>query len=90
MNNPVFLRPRRFGKSLFCSLQQYYYDLNYADQFDTIRYDDVMLEEKFNMRRIFIAYFNEIHHIDVSTRHTEYMQAFSNQPVLEPLFSGYW
>jgi hypothetical protein len=91
---------------------------------NTIRYDDVMLEEKFNMyqffekgffpvsffylgmltmkdhyylqlpnlnmRRIFIEYFNEIHHIDVSTRHTEYMQAFSNQPQLEPLFAGYW
>ena len=91
---------------------------------NTIAYDDVMLEEKFNMyqffekgffpisffylgmltlkddyylqlpnlnmRRIFIEYFNEIHHIDVSTRHTEYMQAFSNHPQLEPLFTGYW
>jgi hypothetical protein len=91
---------------------------------NTIRYDDVMLEEKFNMyqffekgffpvsffylgmltikddyylqlpnlnmRRIFIEYFNEIHRIDVSTRHTEYMQAFSNQPQLKPLFTGYW
>ena len=91
---------------------------------NTIRYDNVMLEEKFNMyqffekgffpvsffylgmltikdhyylqlpnlnmRKIFTEYFNEIHHIDVSTRHTEYMQAFSNHPVLEPLFAGYW
>jgi hypothetical protein len=91
---------------------------------NTIRYDDVMLEVKFNMyqffekgffpvsffylgmltlkddyylqlpnlnmRRIFTEYFNEIHRIDVSTRHTEYMQAFSNQPQLEPLFTGYW
>ncbi len=91
---------------------------------NTIRYDDVMLEEKFNMhqffekgffpisffylgmltikdhyylqlpnmnmRRIFAEYFNEIHHIDVSTRHTEYMQAFSSKPELELLFAGYW
>lgn len=91
---------------------------------NTIRYDSVMLEEKFNMyqffekgffpisffylgmltikdhyylqlpnlnmRRIFTEYFNEIHHIDVSTRYTEFMQAFSNKPVLEPLFAGYW
>ncbi len=91
---------------------------------NTIRYDDVMLEEKFNMyqffekgffpisffylgmltlkdhyylqlpnlnmRKIFVEYFNEIHHIDVSTRHTEYMQAFSDKPELEPLFAGYW
>ena len=91
---------------------------------NTIRYDEVMLEEKFNidqffekgffpvsffylgmltlqdsyylrlpnmnMRRIFTEYFNEIHRIDVSTRHTEYMQAFSGNPELEPLFAGYW
>lgn len=29
-----FLRPRRFGKSLFISTLEYYYDLNYADKFD--------------------------------------------------------
>ncbi|MCI5163960.1 MAG: AAA family ATPase, partial [Candidatus Electrothrix sp. AX5] len=90
----------------------------------SIRYDDVMLMEKFNMhqffekgffpisffylgmltrkdeyflqlpnlnmRRIFTEYFNEIHRIDVSTRYTEFMQAFSNKPELEPLFAGYW
>lgn len=33
VKNPVFLRPRRFGKSLFCSLLRYYYDRRYADQF---------------------------------------------------------
>uniref|UniRef100_UPI0040577B60 AAA family ATPase n=1 Tax=Candidatus Electrothrix sp. TaxID=2170559 RepID=UPI0040577B60 len=91
---------------------------------NSIPYDRVMLEEKFNMhqffdkgffpisffylgmltlkdsyylklpnlnmRRIFTQYFNEIHRIDVSTRHTEYMQAFSDKPELEPLFAGYW
>ncbi|MEZ4863439.1 MAG: AAA family ATPase [Caldilineaceae bacterium] len=36
IENPVFLRPRRFGKSLFCSLLRYYYDLNYADRFDEL------------------------------------------------------
>jgi hypothetical protein len=43
-----------------------------------------------NMRTIFTEYFNELHRIDVSTRHTEYMRAFSDNPQLEPLFSGYW
>ena len=90
----------------------------------SIRYDDVMLMEKFNMqqffekgffpisffylgmltrkdeyflqlpnlnmRRIVTEYFNEIRRIDVSTRYTEFMQAFSNKPELEPLFAGYW
>lgn len=36
IRNPVFLRPRRFGKSLFCSLLRYYYDRNYAAQFDEL------------------------------------------------------
>lgn len=36
VRNPVFLRPRRFGKSLLCSILRYYYDRNYADQFDEL------------------------------------------------------
>lgn len=31
--NPVFLRPRRFGKSLFCSMLQYYYDQKEGSRF---------------------------------------------------------
>ena len=33
---PVFLRPRRFGKSLFISTLAYYYDLNEAGRFDSL------------------------------------------------------
>lgn len=32
----MFLRPRRFGKSLFISMLHYYYDIHYKDSFDTI------------------------------------------------------
>ncbi len=53
--------------------------------------DDYYLQlPNLNMRTIFVEYFNELHHIDVSTRHTEYMRAFSDNPALEPLFAGYW
>jgi len=31
--NPVFLRPRRFGKSLWCTTLTYYYDINEKDNF---------------------------------------------------------
>ncbi len=31
-----FLRPRRFGKSLFLSVLEYYYDLKRADKFETL------------------------------------------------------
>ncbi len=34
--HPVFLRPRRFGKSLFTEMLRYYYDLKYADEFEQI------------------------------------------------------
>ncbi|MEA1911002.1 MAG: AAA family ATPase [Spirochaetota bacterium] len=30
---PVFLRPRRFGKTLLCSIQECYYDINRKDKF---------------------------------------------------------
>lgn len=36
ISNPVFLRPRRFGKSLFCSMLQYYYDLSEAGRFEEL------------------------------------------------------
>ncbi len=32
----LFLRPRRFGKSLLLSILRYYYDVNYADRFDEL------------------------------------------------------
>ena len=34
--NVVFLRPRRFGKSLWCSILECYYDINRKDQFDKL------------------------------------------------------
>ena len=73
VQNPIFLRPKRFGKSLFCSMLGHYYDLRHAERFDD-----------------FVQYFNEIHHIDVSTRYAPLMQRFVNQPSLSKLFTGYW
>ncbi|MFH0924522.1 MAG: AAA family ATPase [bacterium] len=35
-NVPVFLRPRRFGKSLWCSLLECYYDINRKDKFGSL------------------------------------------------------
>jgi hypothetical protein len=34
--NPVFLRPRRFGKSLWCTTLTYYYDINESDNFEQL------------------------------------------------------
>ncbi|MBF0227374.1 MAG: AAA family ATPase [Desulfobacterales bacterium] len=91
---------------------------------NTIRYDDRLLVEKFdmsqffeesyfpisffylgmltrkddfylklpnlNMRQIFVEYFNEIHHIDVSTKYAEMMQGFVNSLDLPKIFADYW
>ena len=34
--NMMFLRPRRFGKSLFVSMLKYYYDIRHAEKFEEI------------------------------------------------------
>lgn len=34
--NPIFLRPRRFGKSLFCSILRYYYDISEKERFEQL------------------------------------------------------
>ncbi len=34
VENPVFLRPRRFGKSLWCRILECYYNINQKDEFE--------------------------------------------------------
>ncbi len=34
--NVIYLRPRRFGKSLLCTTLQYYYDINHAGEFEAL------------------------------------------------------
>ena len=41
-----FIRPRRFGKSLFLSMLHYYYDEKYKEQFDKIFKNTWILENK--------------------------------------------
>jgi hypothetical protein len=36
VNNPVFLRPRRFGKSLWCRILECYYNIRQKDDFDRL------------------------------------------------------
>jgi len=43
-----------------------------------------------NMRAIFVGYFNQLHHIDVSSKYVEMMSGFVKQPDLPKLFADYW
>ena len=36
IKNPVFLRPRRFGKSLWCRILELYYSVNHVDDFERL------------------------------------------------------
>ena len=36
VKNPVFLRPRRFGKSLLCTMLESYYSILFRDRFDVL------------------------------------------------------
>ncbi len=36
VRTPVFLRPKRFGKSIVCSMLAHYYDINLKDRFDEL------------------------------------------------------
>ena len=55
------------------------------------RKDDFTLKlPNLNMRRIFVEYFNELHHIDVSTRYADIMRQFVEDLYLKALFAGYW
>ena len=36
IKNPVFLRPRRFGKSLWCRILECYYSIRMKDRFDEL------------------------------------------------------
>jgi hypothetical protein len=34
ISNPIYLRPRKFGKSLWCRILECYYNINQKDEFD--------------------------------------------------------
>ncbi len=55
----MFLRPRRFGKSLLVSMLHAYYDVNYADRFDELfSGTDIWRNPTEERGRYFILYFN--------------------------------
>jgi len=43
-----------------------------------------------NVRQIFVEYFNELHHIDVSTKYQKIMKQFLKDLDMKNLFAGYW
>jgi len=56
----------------------------------TLRDGFTMKLPNLNMRKIFTEYFNELHHIDMSSRYADIMQGFLDNPDMAALFAGYW
>ena len=40
VKTPVFLRPKRFGKTVVCSMLAHYYDVNLRDRFEELFGED--------------------------------------------------
>jgi len=61
----IFLRPRRFGKSLFLSTLQYYYDENSANEFEAIFHDTYIDKNPTPMRSSYRILFFEFSGINI-------------------------
>ena len=61
----IFLRPRRFGKSLFLSTLQYYYDENSKDEFDAIFSDTYIGKNPTSLKNSFRILFFEFSGINI-------------------------
>ncbi len=61
----IFLRPRRFGKSLFLSTLQYYYDENSAHEFDAIFHDTYIGQNSTPLKSSYRILFFEFSGINV-------------------------
>ncbi len=62
VKNPVFLRPRRFGKSLWCRILECYYNIRQKDDFDRLFGDTWIGKHPTPLRNSFFVL-----HLDFST-----------------------
>ena len=63
----IFLRPRRFGKSLFLSTLQYYYDENSKDEFDKIFHDTYIGKSPTPLKNAYRIFFIEFSGINTDS-----------------------
>jgi len=71
----IFLRPRRFGKSLFLSTLQYYYDENSAHEFDKIFQETYIGKNPTPLKSSYRILFFEFSGIEVENRTIEQIKS---------------
>ena len=65
-SNLMFLRPRRFGKSLFISTLWYYYDERFKDEFETLFDDTYIGKNPTKLKNSYRVLFFEFSGIDIN------------------------
>ena len=87
----IFLRPRRFGKSLFLSTLQYYYDENSADEFEAIFHDTYIGKNPTPLKNSFRILFFEFSGINIDGGVEEIYSGFRDniKMSLNKYFSDY-
>jgi hypothetical protein len=70
--NLIFVRPRRFGKSLWLSILQYYYGIQYKDKFDTLFGNLAIGQSPTPLRNSYIILRMQFAGIDVETDKSTY------------------
>ena len=73
----IFLRPRRFGKSLFLSTLQYYYDENSAHEFDDIFQKTYIGANPTPLKSSFRILFFEFSGIDINGNRKQLFEQFT-------------
>ncbi len=74
---PVFLRSRRFGKSLWCSILEHYYDVRFADAFETLFGKTDIGRNPTERRNSCIVVRMSFSSVEVSPRYDELMANFN-------------
>jgi hypothetical protein len=85
---PVFLRPRRFGKSLFVSMLQYYYGLEHKADFPTLFGDLEIGKNPTALANNYLVLSLEFSRIDTSTYERTYAGFLHNVTTAAYIFTS--
>ena len=87
-NYPVFLRPRRFGKSLFISTLHYYYGLEYKEDFVPLFGDLYIGQHPTELANSYMVLVFDFSGIDTATHESTYRGFLRNVISAARLFIG--
>ncbi|MDM8515695.1 AAA family ATPase [Desulfobacterales bacterium HSG16] len=84
-----FIRPRRFGKSLWLSVLQYYYDINEKDNFDKIFQDTYILRHPTSERHTYLIMTFNFAMVNSDVRYLEESFEQYGKSIIDDFFERY-